>query len=173
MRLHIANSSSEVQERLLDREEFIGSNFRGTRTAPWSTGRMPSPWEEQYKASYDLGSITYTVVSYNTPIAWVLDTGVVVIPDVKYSISTTRHQSYLYGLRANHPRTVARQAYAILHSRPSVPRPVKVHKPVKTDYAPVRMEYSESYSIRQGWATSYVDGPASQVGGYATWGSNE
>lgn len=173
MRLHLANSSSEVQERLLDREEFIGSNFRGTRALPTWTGRLPSPYAEQYNASRDLGSITYVVLSYNTPIAWVLDTGVVVIPDVKYSISTTRHQSYLYGLRATHPRTVARQAYSILHSRPSVPRPGIVPKPTLRDYAPVRMEYSESYSVRQGWATSYVDGPASQVGGYATWGSNE
>lgn len=213
MRKHLANSSREVQERLLDREEFIGSNFYGTRTPPWSTGRMPSPWEEIYKASRDLGVITYVVMSYATPIAWVTGGGEVHIPDVKYSPTTTRHQSYLRGLlptlsdraradilvaaqteRRERERATAsarqdareygdlvpldaaahaRQAHAILHSRPSVPRPGVVHKPVRRDYAPVRMEYSESYSVRQGWATSYVDGPASQVGGYATWGSNE
>lgn len=202
MRKHLANSSREVQERLLDRQEFIGSNFWATTTPPWHTGRLPSPWEEIYKASRDLGVITYVVMSYNTPIAWVTGGGEVHIPDVKYSPTTTRHQSYLRGLlptlsdraradilaaaqmeRRERERAAAtarqdvvaqaRQAYTILHSHVSVPRPGVVHKPVRRDYAPVRMEYSESYSVRQGWATSYVDGPASQVGGYATWGSNE
>lgn len=213
MRKHLANSSREVQERLLDRQEFTGSNFWATVDPPSWTGRMPSPWEEIYKASRDLGVITYVVMSYNTPIAWVTGGGEVHIPDVKYSPTTTRHQSYLRGLlptlsdRARADILVAaqverrereqaaavarqnareygdlvpvdavahgRQAYTILHSRPSVPRPGIVHKPVRRDYAPVRMEYSESYSVRQGWATSYVDGPASQVGGCATYDTYE
>lgn len=39
----------------------------------------------------------YVVWSYNTPIAYVRNDGVVVIPDVKYSRTTSRQQSYCRG----------------------------------------------------------------------------
>ncbi|WP_282795221.1 hypothetical protein [Streptomyces sp. CC224B] len=58
--------------------------------------RLPARWREQYSAERE--QITYTVLSYRTPIAWVLRSGEVVIPDVTYSRTTTGHQGLLYAL---------------------------------------------------------------------------
>ncbi|MEU0924556.1 hypothetical protein [Streptomyces malaysiensis] len=58
--------------------------------------RLPHRWREQYIEDGD--EIIYTVLSYRTPIAWVLRCGAVVIPDVKYSQTTSGHQSMLYAL---------------------------------------------------------------------------
>lgn len=51
-------------------------------------GRLPSELRGQVP---DKG---YVVYSYGTPIAW-LSGGVWVCPDVKYSVSTTRHQGLI------------------------------------------------------------------------------
>jgi hypothetical protein len=55
---------------------------------PWSTGIMPADLAREYRAD----DPTYTVMSYDTPIAWVTRAGLVRIPDVKYSPTTTQHQ---------------------------------------------------------------------------------
>ena len=39
-------------------------------------------------------SITQVIYSYSTPIAW-LDAGEWIVPDVRYSVTTGKHQSYL------------------------------------------------------------------------------
>ena len=39
-------------------------------------------------------TLSYIVFSYNTPIAWVEEDGTVVVPDVKYSVTTSRQQGY-------------------------------------------------------------------------------
>lgn len=58
-----------------------------------SLGILPEPYREEYKAAEKLGQITYVVRSYATPIAWVLDSGEVVVPDVKYSATSSNHQT--------------------------------------------------------------------------------
>jgi hypothetical protein len=55
-------------------------------------GRLPAEWRAKYRADILSPGVRYTVVSYQTPIAWVLADGAVVIPDVTYSLTTTRHQ---------------------------------------------------------------------------------
>ncbi len=62
---------------------------------PFGT-RLPPKWRARYRADGD--GVTYTVLSYRTPIAWVLRSGEVIIPDVKYSRTTTGHQTLLYAL---------------------------------------------------------------------------
>lgn len=57
------------------------------------TGRLPVDWVQRYDADNRNPGIVYTVRSWATPIAWVRATGRVVIPDVSYSVSTTRHQN--------------------------------------------------------------------------------
>jgi hypothetical protein len=52
-----------------------------------STGYLPQKHHESFYRS------TYRVYSYSTPIAWWSEQEGWVIPDVKYSITTTRHQS--------------------------------------------------------------------------------
>lgn len=91
-----------THEALMDREPFTtrgalsaiaGSNGTGYNAG---TGKLPEPWATQYRD--DSARITYTVMSYQTPIAWVLDDGTVVKPPVTYSITTSGHQSMLYAL---------------------------------------------------------------------------
>lgn len=78
--------------RIAAREAFEShtGNFRGV---PWEVGylgSLPGAWRRAYEATQ--ASITYTVMSYRTPIAWYAE-GRWVIPDVKYSQTTTRHQN--------------------------------------------------------------------------------
>lgn len=69
-------------------------------SGPWAPfGRLP----EEYIAQYQVDEPVYTVLSYKTPIAWVASSGLVRIPPVKYSPTTTQHQHacrfYLAGER--------------------------------------------------------------------------
>jgi hypothetical protein len=77
-------------------EPFIGSNFYG---AKGSTGvRSSERWYltgaalERWCKDQDAGKIAYSVWSYSTPIAWLVDGEGWFIPPVKYSMSTGRHQ---------------------------------------------------------------------------------
>jgi hypothetical protein len=67
--------------------------MRATGYAYESTGRMPNDWAEMYRADLRSPGISYVVFSYATPIAWVRTDGVTVIPEVAYSLTTTRHQN--------------------------------------------------------------------------------
>ena len=64
-------------------------------------GRMPSPDRDKYVRHCERGEVRYTVRSYATVIAYVLDPGDVVVPDVRYSATTNHHQhlcrTYLNG----------------------------------------------------------------------------
>lgn len=67
-----------------------------------STGRLSMEWAERY----GLSDVTYTVVSYGTPIAWVLSDGAVVIPTESYSLTTTQHQAAARRALTAHGETV-------------------------------------------------------------------
>ncbi len=74
--------------------------FKRSGFAMWATenandvgwGYMPQEQIDEFQAARKDGKITYVVMSYNTPIAWVLDDGTKVIPAVKYSVTTSNHQ---------------------------------------------------------------------------------
>lgn len=71
-------------------------------------GRLPEPWRTLLNRHNTAGQIAYVVLSYATPIAWVLVDGTHVIPDVKYSVTTSRHQSLVRSaLAGNGIRTQA------------------------------------------------------------------
>lgn len=57
-----------------------------TGAPPASRGELPP----QYKIPADA---VYVVFSFETPIAWVQEDGTVTIPDVRYSNTTTVHQT--------------------------------------------------------------------------------
>lgn len=57
-----------------------------------TTGRLPKEWVNIYRSDRENPGISYVVYSYSTPIAWVCFDGRVVIPEVGYSVTTTRHQ---------------------------------------------------------------------------------
>jgi len=72
-------------------EPFRSSgSFYGT-PGTIGTGYLPVRFAEEYRAR--LAHITYTIVSYATPIAWLDDEYGWIVPDVVYSVTTSRHQS--------------------------------------------------------------------------------
>jgi hypothetical protein len=78
---------------LAERAPFTSHGaMRAHEFALSSTGRLPMEWVETYRADRDGPGISYVVYSYQTPIAWVRNDGHVVIPDVGYSVTTSRHQ---------------------------------------------------------------------------------
>ena len=77
-----------------DRVPFANStgSLTGYVGHPGTVGQMPEPWREQYLVAIGTRSVVYTVVSYSTPIAWLLDSGEWIIPDHRYSQTTSCHQ---------------------------------------------------------------------------------
>lgn len=57
-----------------------------------STGRMEDADALEYSGDRLQNKITYTVLSYSTPIAWVLTDGTVKVPDTYFSQTTTHQQ---------------------------------------------------------------------------------
>lgn len=90
-----------------DMSDFSRGNLTGkTWKGGWSTvplGRLPADWH--HGAPYERP--VYVIRSYRTPIAWRWDDGFGgwhwVIPNVKYSLTTTIHQSAV--------RSAIRRAY--------------------------------------------------------------
>jgi bisphosphoglycerate-dependent phosphoglycerate mutase len=74
-------------EHIVARKEFDASALTG-RSYDTDTGRMSAGEAKRYKES----NPTYTVRSYNTPIAWHGDKGWEMSSD-KHSPTTSRHQS--------------------------------------------------------------------------------
>ncbi|WP_263729978.1 hypothetical protein [Cellulomonas sp. SG140] len=77
---------------------FLASNLTGRHeTYAGPTGILPEPWRTEYREALQRARDThqdfYVVRSYATPIAWRVGTEDAVIPDVRYSSSTSRHQS--------------------------------------------------------------------------------
>lgn len=63
-----------------------GRTPHGETFTAWDSGRLPREHVDSFQRA------TYAVYSYATPIAWVTD-GAWAIPDVRYSVTTSRHQS--------------------------------------------------------------------------------
>ncbi|MGJ5894420.1 hypothetical protein DF268_11715 [Streptomyces sp. V2] len=167
-----ATQSWAVRRALAARQPFTTHGaLSATDRQSYCVGRLPQRWADLYRSDADAGRIVYQVYSYSTPIAWVLDDGTVTMPQVRYSITTSRHQGLLYALGVE-PDGFPQGEHGVLPFPPTQapgswdwPR-ADAARPgpfVRRDFAPVRMEYSESYSVRQGWATSYDIGPASGV----------
>lgn len=58
-------------------------------------GLLPLEWATRLREDYNNHLVHYVVTSHGTPIGWETRLGSTVIPDVKYSVSTTRHQNIL------------------------------------------------------------------------------
>ena len=80
---------------LSNRKPFSRPGFamKGVEGASTSYGQLPKEILAEYEVYAAANNIFYTVLSYKTPIAWVTWNEKVVIPDVKYSVTTTHHQS--------------------------------------------------------------------------------
>lgn len=63
--------------------------FRGSST---HEGMMSSELNEQWRADCDAGRVAYVVRSYYTPIAWFTTDRGWIVPQDRYSVTTSRHQ---------------------------------------------------------------------------------
>jgi hypothetical protein len=93
-------SYKEIREALSKREPFTGNSMWSKYVDPkrsLTTGELPPEdvrWlEADAKMAYETMESLYVVWSYQTPIAWAYgDT--VRVPDVKYSVTTSKQQTY-------------------------------------------------------------------------------
>lgn len=93
-KLKVNGPWSQFVDPLVGREAFVtGGKLWGSPHLPVKdysghvpAGQLPQENWESYAGS------TYAVYSYETPIAWVDKSGDWVVPDVKYSVTTSKHQ---------------------------------------------------------------------------------
>lgn len=64
------------------------------------TGLLPTPEEPRYQDDLRKHGKLYVVYSYDTPIAWGPLDGDLYVPDVKYSMTTSKHQGIVRRARA-------------------------------------------------------------------------
>lgn len=80
--------------------EFRGNSMLGRRVTPDSVtfGYLPREHSDALAERVLAGAVGYVVYSYGTPIAWRDDAREEwIIPDVKYSSTTSRHQNIVKG----------------------------------------------------------------------------
>lgn len=101
MRVAQRDIVSIVKNRALDVEGYGSmwskSTPEGLRRGGYNLGYLPDRLRKIVMKRAD--SITQVIYSYNTPIAW-LDAGQWIVPQVSYSATTGKHQSYLWPLNA-------------------------------------------------------------------------
>jgi hypothetical protein len=83
----------QAEAKIADLEDFQGANWRGTtdKTDVYF-GQLEDQALEDFRNAWSAGTLTYVVMSYSTPIAWVLEDGTKVVPEEWYSQTTTRQQ---------------------------------------------------------------------------------
>lgn len=70
-----------------------GFSMKGIQGAVTHFGKMDPEDIESYEYHARVNDVLYTVVSYATPIAWVLRNGTVVMPEAGYSNTTKQHKA--------------------------------------------------------------------------------
>lgn len=80
-----------VPAAIAKHEEFRSGALRGEAGPAVSYGRLP----QGYVRLCEREAPTYVVYSYATPIAWWSPAGGWTVPDVRYSVTTGRHQGYV------------------------------------------------------------------------------
>jgi hypothetical protein len=90
MAIHRANTE-RIREAIHHRETFDIASMRGRERCgdPYRSGIEFGQLPHEYRSSVERA--TYVVYSYRTPIAWFVDDEWVV-PDVRYSNTTSNHQ---------------------------------------------------------------------------------
>ncbi|WKW85550.1 hypothetical protein SEA_REYNAULD_98 [Rhodococcus phage Reynauld] len=99
----VLGTNSAARDAMSKRRSFTnkGRSFYAVETlaAPGHTDELPAEARAALHAQFDehvrvFGRRTvYVVWSYNTPIAWTDTDGALVVPDIRYSMTTTRHQT--------------------------------------------------------------------------------
>lgn len=76
-------------------EDFNAGNLSGRTTVDYGRryGMLTGDALKSFLAALVCEDVFYVVYSYDTPIAWVDRAGNHHVPDVRYSVTTSRHQS--------------------------------------------------------------------------------
>lgn len=87
-----------VDQYIAAKKEFNGSNIKGRNIAigsyvNLSLTQLPVEYRKQLEAAIQINNV-FVVYSYETPIGWCVGNQWV-IPPVKYSVTTTKHQNKL------------------------------------------------------------------------------
>lgn len=95
----VIRNNREAVGRIRAREPF--RNRKGSLSGRWHDVPLiiPSGWAPTELTSvlrFEAGPV-YVVYSYGTPIAWVTTDGMAAVPDLKYSVTTSKHQSLVLG----------------------------------------------------------------------------
>lgn len=105
MPIYGALSKKKINDGVIASKDFKLSSMRGiTDRRNTDFGILPDNWVTVYKNERDNPDqgIVYTIFSYATPIAWRLTDGTWIVPPVRYSVTTTGHQSAVrYALSRN------------------------------------------------------------------------
>jgi hypothetical protein len=86
-----SETSDRIYNAILRGKEFRSGNMTGSRVVDMEPGRLEGGALDMWR---DQLPHVYVVRSYATPIAWFRNDGTWVIPDVKYTQTTTVHQRY-------------------------------------------------------------------------------
>lgn len=97
VQLTINGSWQQFVGPLTDLIPFVThGNLRGVVGHHYTTGRLPSGWKDLYNTQADCNIVAYTVLSYDTPIAWCVRsdnaTPLWWFPGVSYSVTTSKTQ---------------------------------------------------------------------------------
>ena len=90
----IGTANSKAGQYIASRSNFIGSNFYGQTQSPDPDDRYPAygMLPSTHISLLESENPSYIIYSYGTPIAWYGTHGWH-IPALKYSVSTSKHQS--------------------------------------------------------------------------------
>jgi hypothetical protein len=62
----------------------VTGSFRGFPGSPGTLGWLPEPWRSEFPTR-----VSYSIMSWDTPMAWLTTDGYWVMPDVRYSQMTS------------------------------------------------------------------------------------
>jgi hypothetical protein len=87
-RLTTHTSWMDYRDTLARLEGFTtGGALKGVQgPSQWRWGQLPYEYRDSVKGA------DYVVYSYSTPIAWHMPNGEWVMPDTRYSVTTSKHQ---------------------------------------------------------------------------------
>lgn len=91
---HATDLISKRQDFTNNDGTFTGITFGPNTSDPDSWGELPNQWIDLIKQSIHAAGplLVYIVYSYETPIAYAIGTGDLFMPDVAYSVTTSKHQ---------------------------------------------------------------------------------
>lgn len=167
MALHGRTTMLKIQAGVNDSATFTAGNVSGELVSQYTlahAGRLPREWEIKLREALRAGD-AYVFYSYATPIAWRDHTGNWTQPPVKYSQSTTNHQSTVAGFISGYGHIPA-QRHRYVPQAPYVPPTALVYPTEHVLSQPPRddVNYDTDYDTRDtGTIVAEIDAVLAEV----------